>query len=109
MALTDAQLDIVKAGMEAGNPIRTVLQTNGWQAEQPNLVRQQLNTKFTQPVIQNIIQTYIQPNMPSIRLNQIVDNAIGRAGVTVANIDAYIACCQACIVDLQAKKAELEA
>ena len=109
MALTDPQLDTVKAEMEAGKPIRKILQEQGWApAERPNQVRQQLNTKFGQSTIQSIVQNDVRPNMPNVRLEQVVSNAIGRDGVTVANIDGYIATCQACLTDLQAKKAELE-
>jgi hypothetical protein len=95
--------------MEAGSPIRVALTLEGITGERPNQVRQQLNTKFTQSVMQDIIQDVVRPNMPNVRIEQVTANAIGREGVTVADIDGYIATCQACLTDLQAKKAELEA
>ena len=108
MALTDTQLDTVKSEMENGKNIKTILTEQGWESEPIADVRQQLFNRFTQPAIQNIVRTHIQPNMQAARFNAISNRIITDPNVNVSKIDTAIANLQACIVDLQTKKTELQ-
>ena len=109
MALTDAQLDDVKSKMELGITIRQTI-LDDYPSEKLVEVRGQLNAKFTQPVIREIMQSKIMPQMlPNMSnvLSRMVQK-MGKPEATVESIDEVIAELQSTIVSLEVRKVEIE-
>ena len=111
MALTDEQLDDVKAKMEAGKALPAIIREN-YPDEKPRLVRQQMVQKFTAPVLQEIVKNHVLPNRFINQLEVVVGRSVGIAvqgeNVTAEKLDAAIAILQDGIVSLQARKTELQ-
>jgi len=107
MALTDEQLNTVKAEMETGKPLQLIVR----ESEIPNgrapAVRRQLIEKFGKETVQEIIRTKIRPNMLNVAIDRAVTNNIAREDITAEQIDSYVATLEDAIVRLNAKKDEL--